>query len=150
MDESRKLDEVRCQEEEAREAVREERERREKAKREGRIARASAEREAGLRAEAEAKAAHDARERGKMEAALAGPAVRFREFSWEEIVGATSSFSEELKVGMGAYGSVYKCSFHHTPAAVKVIHSDDPHKAAHFRQEVTCFLKQQFAFSREI
>lgn len=56
-------------------------------------------------------------------------------------MSATSSFSEDLKIGMGAYGSVYKCNLHHTTAAVKVLHSEDSHKNKQFLQELDILSK---------
>jgi hypothetical protein len=95
-----------------------------------------AEREAFQRRDAEMKADHDAKEKEKLENALFGPVQQYQKITWEEIVSATSSFSEDLKIGMGAYGSVYKCNLHHTTAAVKVLHSKENHKTKQFQQEV--------------
>ncbi|CAN6868685.1 unnamed protein product [Brassica oleracea] len=57
------------------------------------------------------------------ERSLVAPKLQYQEFTWEEIKTATSSFSEDLKIGKGAYGAVYKCKLRHTAAAVKVLHS---------------------------
>ncbi|KAE8688142.1 U-box domain-containing protein 35 [Hibiscus syriacus] len=62
-------------------------------------------------------------------------------FEWEEIVLATSSFSEDLRVGMGSYGTVYKCKFHHTAAAVKVLHSKESSRTKQFQQELEILSK---------
>lgn len=95
-----------------------------------------AEREALQRKEAENKALRESKEKEKLENVLVGPIHQYKKFTWEEIVSATSSFSDDLKIGLGAYGTVYKCSLHHTTAAVKVLHSKDDHKTKQFLQEV--------------
>lgn len=87
------------------------------------------------------KAMHDAKEIEKLENALVGPVQQYHMFTWEEIVSATSSFSEDLKIGMGGYGTVYKCSFRHTTAAVKVLHSKENRKTKQFQQEVLNLIK---------
>lgn len=96
------------------------------------------EREAAQRREAEMKATHEAKEKEKLEeSSLVAPKLQYQEFTWEEIINATSSFSEDLKIGMGAYGDVYKCNLHHTIAAVKVLHSAESSLSKQFDQEVT-------------
>lgn len=95
------------------------------------------EREAAQRREAEMKATRDAKEKEKLEeSSLVAPKLQYQEFTWEEIITATSSFSEDLKIGMGAYGAVYKCNLHHTIAAVKVLHSAESNLSKQFDQEV--------------
>jgi len=84
------------------------------------------------------KATHEAKEKEKLEeSSLVAPKLQYQEFTWEEIINATSSFSEDLKIGMGAYGDVYKCNLHHTIAAVKVLHSAESSLSKQFDQEVT-------------
>nr|KYP41419.1 U-box domain-containing protein 35 [Cajanus cajan] len=61
---------------------------------------------------------------------------QYRKFTWDEIVSATSSFSEDLKIGMGAYGIVYKCSLYHTTVAVKVLKTNENCESKQFQQEV--------------
>ncbi|XP_039126783.1 U-box domain-containing protein 52-like isoform X2 [Dioscorea cayenensis subsp. rotundata] len=61
---------------------------------------------------------------------------RYRKFTWEEIETATSLFSEALQIGAGANGKVYKGSFHHTVAAVKILHSNESYGTKQFRQEL--------------
>ncbi|KAK7859317.1 U-box domain-containing protein 35 [Quercus suber] len=141
MEEAKKLKEINIKEERAKELARQEKERHEAAKREADYVRECAEREASQRREAEMKAIHDAKEKKKFENALVGPVQQYHKFTWEEIVSATSSFSEDLKIGMGAYGSVYKCNLHHTTAAVKVLHSEDSHKNKQFLQELDILSK---------
>ncbi|KAJ8772328.1 hypothetical protein K2173_027505 [Erythroxylum novogranatense] len=136
-----KLKEINYREEKVRELANLEKERCEVVIKEAEYMRLQAEREASHRVEAEIKAMRDAREREKLEEALVGPAPQYQMFAWDEIVSATSSFSEELKIGMGAYGTVYKCSLHHTTAAVKVLHSKDNHNAKQFQQEIEILSK---------
>ncbi|CAN4097237.1 unnamed protein product [Withania somnifera] len=77
----------------------------------------------------------------KLEKSLAPPLHQYQEFTWEEIVTASSSFSEDLKIGMGSYGMVYKCYLHHTTAAVKVLHSAEAHRTKQFQQELEVLSK---------
>uniref|UniRef100_A0A0E0K7H8 RING-type E3 ubiquitin transferase n=1 Tax=Oryza punctata TaxID=4537 RepID=A0A0E0K7H8_ORYPU len=56
-------------------------------------------------------------------------------FTWEEIDNATSSFADNLKIGSGANGTVYKGYLSHSAVAIKVLHSDDNSSNKHFRQE---------------
>ncbi|KAG7612599.1 UspA [Arabidopsis suecica] len=100
------------------------------------------EREAAQRREAEMKATHEAKEKEKLEeSSLVAPKLQYQEFTWEEIINATSSFSEDLKIGMGAYGDVYKCNLHHTIAAVKVLHSAESSLSKQFDQELEILSK---------
>jgi hypothetical protein len=84
---------------------------------------------------------HDAKEKEKLEKAIAGSVQQYQEITWEEIVSGTLSFSEELKIGMGAYGTVYKCNLHHTTTAVKVLHSKEDKNSKQFQQEVCKLLR---------
>lgn len=92
-------------------------------------------REVARRREAEMKATSEAKEKDKS-TLVAAPKLQYQEFTWEEIITATSSFSEDLKIGMGAYGNVYKCNLHHTITAVKVLHSAESNLSKQFDQEV--------------
>lgn len=88
------------------------------------------------------KATHEAKEKEKLEeSSLVAPKLQYQEFTWEEIINATSSFSEDLKIGMGAYGDVYKCNLHHTIAAVKVLHSAESSLSKQFDQELEILSK---------
>ncbi|KAG6649055.1 U-box domain-containing protein 35-like isoform X2 [Carya illinoinensis] len=136
LEEAMKLKEINLKEEMAKELARQEKKRYEAAITEATYARHCAEREGSQRKEAEMKAIRDAKEIEKLENALVGPVQSYRKITWEEIVSASSSFSEELKIGMGAYGAVYKCSLHHTTAAVKVLHSKGSHMTKQFQQEL--------------
>lgn len=118
------------------ELAKQEKEKYEAARREAERAMACAEKEAAQRQEAEMKAKREAKEKEKLESALDGTLQRYRNLTWEEIESATSSFSENLRIGIGGYGTVYKGTFHHTVAAVKVLQSEGNHKNKQFLQEV--------------
>uniref|UniRef100_M4DFC6 RING-type E3 ubiquitin transferase n=1 Tax=Brassica campestris TaxID=3711 RepID=M4DFC6_BRACM len=94
-------------------------------------------RDVAHRREAEMKATSEAKEKEKLkESSLVSPKLQYQEFTWEEIKTATSSFSKDLQIGMGAYGDVYKCNLHHTIAAVKVLHSPESNLSKQFDQEL--------------
>ncbi|XP_022738516.1 LOW QUALITY PROTEIN: U-box domain-containing protein 35-like [Durio zibethinus] len=142
LEEAMKLKEISFKQERAKELAREEKGKHEAARREVEHVKECADREASLRQEAEMKAFHDAKEKkDKLKNALTGPFQQYQMFTWEEIVSATSSFSEDLRVGMGAYGTVYKCKFHHTAAAVKVLHSKENSRTKQFQQELEILSK---------
>lgn len=134
MEESVKLKEIHFREEKAWYLARQEKEKIEATKREAELVRECAEREAVQRKAAEIKAARDTEEKQKLEKALISSDQQYKKFTWEEIVSATSSFSDDLKIGMGGYGMVYKCNLHHTTAAVKVLH--DGQRTKQFEQEL--------------
>ncbi|CAL9207123.1 unnamed protein product [Musa hybrid cultivar] len=67
---------------------------------------------------------------------LACSSEPYMKYNWEEIVDATLSFSDALKIGVGANGTVYKGIFHHTVAAVKVLHSSEGSNTRQFNQEL--------------
>ncbi|KAF5731047.1 U-box domain-containing protein 35-like [Tripterygium wilfordii] len=140
-EEAMKLKEITYKEEEAGELARKEMERCEAARMEADYVRECAEKEASQRQEIEMKALRDIKEREKLEKALVGPVHQYQKFTWEEIVSATSSFSESLRIGMGAYGTVYKCSLHQTTAAVKVLHSNENQNNKQFQQELEILSK---------
>ncbi|XP_028804840.1 U-box domain-containing protein 35 isoform X2 [Neltuma alba] len=135
-DELMKLNEIIAKEESANESLRQEREKYEAAKRETDYLKECAERETAERREMEMKAIRAAQEKEKLESALTGLTPQYHKFTWDEIVSATSSFSEDLRIGMGAYGTVYKCNLHHTVVAVKVLHSKGSHKIKQFQREL--------------
>jgi hypothetical protein len=135
-EESMKMKEIVANEEMAEELANQEREKYEAAAREAEYLKQRAAREAAERKEAELKAIHAAKEKEKLEGALSGSTPQYRIFTWDEIVSATSSFSEDLKIGMGAYGVVYKCTLHYTTVAVKVLHSNGNCQSNQFQQEV--------------
>ncbi|KAF8110428.1 hypothetical protein N665_0084s0037 [Sinapis alba] len=96
-------------------------------------------REVAKRRESEMNASSEAKEKDKN--SLVATKLQYQEFTWEEIITATSSFSEDLKIGMGAYGDVYKCNLHHTIAAVKVLHSSENNLSKQFDQEIEILSK---------
>ncbi|CAJ2638538.1 unnamed protein product [Trifolium pratense] len=134
--ESMKMKEIIAKEEVAQELARQEIEKYEVAAREAAYLKECAEREASERKETELKAIRAAKEKEKLEDALSGSTPQYRKFMWDEIVSATSSFSEDLRIGMGAYGMVYKCTLHHTTVAVKVLHSAGISQSKQFQQEL--------------
>lgn len=89
-----------------------------------------------LRVDAEENAAGASCENLRLGKAVSSNVEPFKMYTWEEIKSATSSFSDTLKIGMGANGSVYKGTFHHTVAAVKVLHSNEAHGNKQFKQEL--------------
>ena len=146
-EEATRLKNLTIREEYAEEAVEMERERQEEAENEAELVRECVEREAEERLEAEARAEEVRKEKQRLEDALeGGPLQRqqYMKFEWEDIVHATSSFSDELKIGSGGYGSVYRCNLHHTTVAVKVLHSDKSSLTKQFHQEVN--KKHYFTF----
>ncbi|CAL9008439.1 unnamed protein product [Prunus brigantina] len=140
-EEAIRLKEINSMEEKAKVFATQEKEKYEAAKIEAEYMRECVEREVSQRREAEMKAMHDAEEKEKLESVLVGPVQQYQKFMWDEIVTATSSFSEDLRIGMGAYGTVYKCSFHHTTAAVKVLHSKENRQTKQFQQELEILSK---------
>ncbi|XP_010448470.1 PREDICTED: U-box domain-containing protein 35-like [Camelina sativa] len=141
LEEAIKLEELKLKEYEARELAEKEKQNFEKARRDAESMRERAEREIAQRREAERKSARDTKEKEKLEGTLGSPQLQYQHFTWEEIMAATSSFSEELKIGMGAYGAVYKCNMHHTTAAVKVLHSAENGLSRQFKQELEILSK---------
>ncbi|XP_004307786.1 PREDICTED: U-box domain-containing protein 35-like [Fragaria vesca subsp. vesca] len=140
-EEEARLKEITAMEEKAKLLATQEKEKYEAAKIEVDYMRQCVGSEASQRREAELKALHDAKEKEKLENVLIGPVQQYQKFKWEEIVSATSSFSEDLRIGMGAYGTVYKSNFHYTTAAVKVLHSKGNHQTKQFLQELEILSK---------
>ncbi|XP_021726830.1 U-box domain-containing protein 35-like [Chenopodium quinoa] len=89
-----------------------------------------------LKNRSDSKAAQEEESKNRLKELFASPAVQYQKFTWEEIVEATSSLSEEFKIGAGAFGIVYKCKLHHTTVAVKVLHSKDSVTNKQFVQEL--------------
>nr|CAD1820636.1 unnamed protein product [Ananas comosus var. bracteatus] len=114
LEEELKLKEIELRGEKARYLARKERDEREAAKREAELAKACAEREKAQRKDVEG-----------LYTVHVG-----------EIQSATSSFSSALMIGRGANGTVYKGSFHHTIAAVKILHSNEGHGTKQLKQEL--------------
>lgn len=141
VEETIKLRDITLKEGEAKQLAKQEMEKYEATKREAEYVKKCVEREAEQRREAEAKSLQEAKERKKLENALAGSVIQYQKFTWEEIKTATLSFAEDLRVGMGAYGTVYKCSLGHTTAAVKVLHVMDACRSKQFQQELEILSK---------
>ncbi|KAL5148123.1 U-box domain-containing protein 35 [Glycine soja] len=137
-EETMKTKEIIAKEEKAKDLARLERDKYQDASREAAYLKECAEREAAERKETELKAILAAKETKKLEGALSGSTPQYRKFAWDEIVLATSSFSEDLKIGMGAYGIVYKCNLYHTNVAVKVLtlNPNENRKRKQFQQEL--------------
>ncbi|KAF5178076.1 U-box domain-containing protein kinase family protein, partial [Thalictrum thalictroides] len=140
-EEALKFQEISLREEQARNLAKHEMEKHEAAKREAEFLRECAEKEASDRKEVEYRAARDANEKQKLQKMLESPNEPYKKFTWEEIVSATSSFSDDLKIGMGAYGTVYKCTLDHVAAAVKVLHTKEGQGTKEFRQELDILSK---------
>ncbi|KAJ9171387.1 hypothetical protein P3X46_014766 [Hevea brasiliensis] len=60
----------------------------------------------------------------------------FSDFCFSEIEEATQNFNQDLKIGEGGYGSIYKGFLRHTQVAIKVLHSNSLQGPAEFQQEV--------------
>lgn len=141
LEEEINLKQISLKEEEAKELARQEKKRYEDAKREAELFKDCAKREAVERQEVEIRVSRQTKENENLESILNGHFYQYRQFTWEEIISATSSFSENLKIGMGAYGTVYKCSFQHTTAAVKVLHAKEGNRIKQFQQELDILSK---------
>ncbi|WJX89427.1 hypothetical protein P8452_71427 [Trifolium repens] len=109
--ESMKMKEIIAKEEVAQELARQAIQKYEAAAREAAYLKESSEREASERKETELKAICAAKEKEKLEDALSGSTPQYGNFLWDEIVSATSSFSEDQRIGMGAYGMVQNKQF---------------------------------------
>ncbi|KAG1354405.1 putative U-box domain-containing protein 35 [Cocos nucifera] len=135
-EEAVKLEEIRTREKKAKEVAQQEKKRREAAEKEAQYVRESAEKEALQREDVEKIIAREADEKNRLEKALSCNGVQFRNYTWEEIESATSSFSDHFKIGVGANGTVYKGSLHHTSVAVKILRSNDSHRTKQFKREL--------------
>uniref|UniRef100_A0A7N0T6I2 RING-type E3 ubiquitin transferase n=1 Tax=Kalanchoe fedtschenkoi TaxID=63787 RepID=A0A7N0T6I2_KALFE len=135
------LQEIKDEEMKAEQEAREERMKYESVVREVEAVRERAAKEAEQKIEAERKAKHNAKQKEKLQSTLAQPIQQYQRFTWEEIVVATSSFAENLIIGKGANGTVYKCTVHHTTAAAKVLHSNEARMAKQFQKELEVLSK---------
>ncbi|MCL7048422.1 hypothetical protein MKW94_028750 [Papaver nudicaule] len=140
-EESAKLKETNLREEKARELASDEEEKCEAAKKELELVMERTKNESLRRKDAESKAARDTNEKQKFEKALGDPGDKYMKYKWEDIVSATSSFSENLKLGTGAFGTVYKCNLQNITAAVKVLHSNEGQRNKEFQQELEILSK---------
>ncbi|XP_071705806.1 U-box domain-containing protein 35-like [Rutidosis leptorrhynchoides] len=134
--ESIKLKELEVKEEEAKSLAQKEKNEHEAAKRQVEFIKERVRREAAVRKDAEEKVFQESRENEKLRNAITGTSLLYQTFTWDEIVAACSSFTDDLKIGTGGNGTVYKSSFHHTVAAVKVLHSQEVHRTRQFQQEL--------------
>lgn len=97
-----------------------------------------AEMEAQRRRHAERKAQREAEEKNRALTALAHNDSRYRRYSIEEIEEATCNFADNMKIGEGGYGPVYKGKLDHTAVAIKVLRPDAAQGKKQFQQEVSC------------
>lgn len=63
--------------------------------------------------------------------------VSYRRYSIKDVEGATNGFSDDLKIGEGGYGPVYKAVLDYTSVAVKILKSDITQGLKQFQQEVS-------------
>ncbi|PWZ12995.1 U-box domain-containing protein 35, partial [Zea mays] len=118
------------------EAARKEREQRYAIEAQARHVRDLAKEEALKKQNLQLRASKEADNVQKLEKLLELGGKSYKVFTWEEMESATSSFSEALKIGSGAFGTVYKGKVHHKTVAIKVLKSDDSHIAKHFEKEL--------------
>lgn len=127
-----KLKEIELIEEKVRRLVRKkEREEQEAAKREAEFKQRSAEREA-----TQSNGDQEANENKTGDKIVGRCFDEYNRYTWEEIQASTSSFSGDLLIGRGSYGTVYKAKFHHTVAAVKVLNSFEGCGTQQLQQEL--------------
>ncbi|XXG53443.1 hypothetical protein AAC387_Pa03g1532 [Persea americana] len=62
--------------------------------------------------------------------------IQCRLYTLEEILKATDNFSEELKIGEGGYGPVFRATLDHNPVAIKVLRSNVTQGMKQFQKEV--------------
>ncbi|XP_015575800.1 U-box domain-containing protein 35 isoform X2 [Ricinus communis] len=95
-----------------------------------------AELEAQKRMSLETKSSMESEETKKGKESRVPSDIRYRRYTIEEIEAATNDFSDQLKIGEGGYGPVYKCYLDHTEVAVKVLRADAAQGMSQFHQEV--------------
>ncbi|PKA60705.1 Putative U-box domain-containing protein 53 [Apostasia shenzhenica] len=130
------LKEIEGREEVIRKLTRLEIKRREAVEREAEYIMEYVEKEVQFGRDAEESAAQASCHKERFEKAFSCETEPYKTYTWEEIESATLCFSDSLKIGMGANGTVYKGRFHHTLAAVKVLHSNEAHGNKQFKQEL--------------
>ncbi|ONM40767.1 Protein kinase protein with adenine nucleotide alpha hydrolase-like domain [Zea mays] len=84
----------------------------------------------------EVRARREADEKVRALDAISNHDFRYRKYHIDEIEMATERFSDELKIGEGGYGPVYRASLDHTPVAIKVLRPDAHQGRKQFQQEV--------------
>ncbi|XP_072952992.1 U-box domain-containing protein 35-like [Typha angustifolia] len=62
--------------------------------------------------------------------------IHYRRYRIEELKKASENFSNELKIGEGAYGPVYKSRLDHTLVAIKILKGEGEEGMKQFQQEV--------------
>ncbi|CAA7401216.1 unnamed protein product [Spirodela intermedia] len=62
--------------------------------------------------------------------------VPYRKYAIEEIQRGTDNFSDELKIGEGGYGPVFRATLDSTVVAIKVLRPDAAQGAKQFQQEI--------------
>uniref|UniRef100_K3XSR4 RING-type E3 ubiquitin transferase n=1 Tax=Setaria italica TaxID=4555 RepID=K3XSR4_SETIT len=92
--------------------------------------------EAQRRRNAEVRARREADEKVRALDAITNHDFRYRRYHIDEIEMSTERFSDELKIGEGGYGPVYRASLDHTPVAIKVLRPDAHQGRKQFQQEV--------------
>ncbi|KAL6615452.1 hypothetical protein ACP70R_037722 [Stipagrostis hirtigluma subsp. patula] len=88
------------------------------------------------RRNAEVRARREADEKVRALDAISSHDFRYRKYSIDDIEMSTERFSDELKIGEGGYGPVYRASLDHTPVAIKVLRPDAHQGRKQFQQEV--------------
>ncbi|KAI4325348.1 hypothetical protein MLD38_030758 [Melastoma candidum] len=78
----------------------------------------------------------DIMDRNAMVESITKAGISYKRYSKWEIEKATNNFSDELKVGEGGYGPVYKATLDNTPVAIKILRSDVSQGLRQFKQEV--------------
>ncbi|KAI3983047.1 hypothetical protein MKX01_035328 [Papaver californicum] len=136
MEEARKIEEARLAEEAALQMAEIEKAKCKAAMEEAEAAQRLAEIESLRRRNAELKAKKEAAEKKRALDALAHNDVRYRKYTLDEIEAATNNFADDLKIGEGGYGPVYKALLDHTRVAIKVLRPDAAQGKKQFQQEI--------------
>ncbi|CAD5171736.1 U-box domain-containing protein 35 isoform X1 [Musa acuminata AAA Group] len=131
-----KLQEIWSRLEKTTKMAQQEKERREATEKEAEYVNGCTEIEVLLGKDVEKSASHEVSEKQSPEKELACSSEPYVKYTWEEIVAATLSFSDALKIGVGASGTVYWGSFHHTVGAIKVLNSNEGYTTRQFKQEL--------------
>uniref|UniRef100_A0A0D9VJ79 RING-type E3 ubiquitin transferase n=1 Tax=Leersia perrieri TaxID=77586 RepID=A0A0D9VJ79_9ORYZ len=79
--------------------------------------------------------AQNLRQKNKQRISMPGEELN-TEFSSFELEQATRSFAEELKIGEGGFGSVYKGTLRNTTVAIKLLHPHSMQGQSEFDQEI--------------
>ncbi|XP_010416040.1 PREDICTED: U-box domain-containing protein 35-like isoform X2 [Camelina sativa] len=62
--------------------------------------------------------------------------VSYRRYSIKDVEAATNGFSDDLKIGEGGYGPVYKAVLHYNSVAIKIMKSGITEGLKQFQQEI--------------